>query len=44
MYVPGWLKEARRLAHDTGVRIVAPVDGLRRAQLRGSTVILLLGS
>jgi hypothetical protein len=43
MYVPGWMGEARRLAHETGVRIVSPVDGLRRAQLRGSTVILLLG-
>jgi LytR cell envelope-related transcriptional attenuator len=44
MYVPGWVREARRLARDTGVRMVSPVDGLRRAQLRGSTVILLLGS
>jgi len=44
MYVPGWAREARRLAHETGVRIVSPVDGLRRAQLRGSTVILLLGT
>jgi hypothetical protein len=43
MYVPGWVREARRLARETGVRIVSPVDGLRRAQLRGSTVILLLG-
>jgi hypothetical protein len=43
MYVPGWVREARRLAHETGVRIVAPVDGLRRPQLKGSTVILLLG-
>jgi hypothetical protein len=43
MFVPGWAKEARRLAHETGVRLVSPVDGLRRAQLRGSTVVLLLG-
>ena len=43
MFVPGWAKEARRLAHETGVQIVSPVDGLRPAQLRGSTVILLLG-
>jgi LytR cell envelope-related transcriptional attenuator len=43
MYVPGWVREARRLARETGIRIVSPVDGLRRAQLRGSTVILLLG-
>ena len=44
MFVPGWSKEARRLARDTGIRMVSPVDGLRPAQLRGSKVILLLGS
>jgi hypothetical protein len=44
MYVPGWAGEARRLARETGVRIVSPVDGLRRADLHGSTVILLLGN
>jgi LytR cell envelope-related transcriptional attenuator len=44
MFVPGWLKEARRLAHDTGVRLVAPIDGLRRSQLRGSKIVLLLGT
>ena len=43
MFVPGWIKEARRLAHDTGIRMVAPVDGLHAAQLRGSGVVLLLG-
>lgn len=44
MYVPGWAGEARRLARETGVRVVSPVDGLRGPQLRGSTVILLLGT
>ena len=44
MFVPGWIKEARRLAHDTGVRMVAPVDGLHPAQLKGSGVVLLLGT
>jgi hypothetical protein len=44
MFVPGWLKEARRLARDTGVRLVAPIDGVRRSQLRGSKIVLLLGS
>jgi LytR cell envelope-related transcriptional attenuator len=43
MYVPGWVKEARRLARDEGVRLVAPVDGLTPARLRGSTLVLLLG-
>jgi len=44
LYVPGWIKEARRLAHDTGVRLVAPVDGMRPSRLRGSKIVLLLGS
>ena len=44
MYVPGWVKEARRLAHDAGVRMVAPLDGLPRRQLKGSTIVLLLGT
>jgi hypothetical protein len=44
MYVPGWVKEARRLADDAGVRMVAPLDGLPRRQLKGSTIVLLLGT
>jgi hypothetical protein len=44
MYVPGWVKEARRLARDTGVRLVAPVDGVAPARLRGSQVVLILGT
>ena len=43
MFVPGWAKEARRLARDVGVRMVGPVDGLRGPQLKGSKVVLLLG-
>jgi len=43
MYVPGWAKEARRLARDTGVRLVTPIDGLRRSGLKGSKIVLLLG-
>jgi hypothetical protein len=44
MYVPGWAKEARRLGHDTGIRLVTPVDGLTPSRLKGSRVVLLLGS
>jgi LytR cell envelope-related transcriptional attenuator len=44
LYVPGWIKEARRLAHDAGIRMVAPVDGLRPKALRGSKTVVLLGS
>ena len=44
LYVPGWIKEARRLAHDTGIRLVAPVDGLRPAALKGSKTVVILGT
>jgi LytR cell envelope-related transcriptional attenuator len=44
LYVPGWIKEARRLARDAGVRIVAPVDGLRASMLRGSKLVVVLGN
>ena len=44
MYVPGWVKEARRLGRDAGIRLVAPLDGLSPRQLRASRVVLLLGS
>jgi hypothetical protein len=44
MFVPGYAKEARRLARDTGIRLVAPVDGLTPAALRASRLIVLLGS
>ena len=44
LYVPGWVKEARRLAHDTGIRVVAPVDGLRATALKGSKTVVILGT
>jgi LytR cell envelope-related transcriptional attenuator len=44
MFVPGYLKEARRLAHDAGIRMVAPVDGLRSSALMASKLVVLLGS
>ena len=44
LYVPGWIKEARRLAHDTGIRLVAPVDGLRPAALKGAQAVVILGT
>lgn len=43
MYVPGYAPEARRLARDARVRLVAPVDGMRRAQLKGSQLVVVLG-
>jgi hypothetical protein len=44
MYVPGWVKEARRLAHEMGVKLVAPVDGVTPGRLKGSQVVLILGT
>lgn len=44
MYVPGYAKEARRLAHDAGIRMVAPLDGLTRSTLSASRLVVLLGS
>jgi len=44
MFVPGYLKEARRLARETKIRLVAPVDGLMPSALSGSRLVVLLGS
>lgn len=44
MYRPGWVKEARRLARETGVRLVAPVDGIAPARVKGSQIVLILGT
>jgi hypothetical protein len=43
LYLPGYAKEARRLGHDAGARLVAPVDGIRKAQLKGSQLVVVLG-
>ncbi|MGZ4354938.1 MAG: LytR C-terminal domain-containing protein [Gaiellaceae bacterium] len=43
LYVPGYVQEARRLGRDAGVRIVATLDGMRRAQLKGSQLVVVLG-
>jgi hypothetical protein len=44
MFVPGYLKEARRLARETGIKIVAPVDGLTPSTLSASRLVVLLDS
>jgi hypothetical protein len=43
LYVPGYVQEARRLARDTHVGIVAPIDGIRTAELKGSKLVVVLG-
>lgn len=44
MYRPGREAEARRLARDLGVRVVAPLDGLTPAELLGAHVALVVGA
>ena len=44
MYRPGFAGEGRVLARDLGVRIVGPLDGLRRRDLHGAQVVFVLGS
>jgi len=44
MFLPGYVKEARRLAHEVGIKLVAPVDGLTPQTLSGSRLVVLLGS
>jgi hypothetical protein len=44
MYRPGREGEARRLAADLRVKVVAPLDGLTPAQLLGAHVALVIGA
>jgi hypothetical protein len=44
LYVPGWVKEAKRLARDTGIKLVAPIDGLTPAKLKASRAVVILGN
>jgi len=44
MYVSGYVQEARRLARDAHIRMVAPLDGLTPRTLRASKLVVLLGN
>jgi hypothetical protein len=44
MYRPGYRPEALRLAHDAGIRLVGPLDGLRTADLKGSHLAVIVGT
>jgi hypothetical protein len=44
MYRPGRRPEAQRLAHDLGVQLVGPLDGLSVGQLHGAQVVVVLGT
>ena len=43
MYRAGRVREARRLARDLGIAIVSPLDGLRKADLHGAKLAVILG-
>jgi hypothetical protein len=43
LYPPGREREARRLAKDLGIKVVGPLDGMKRSKLHGATVALILG-
>jgi hypothetical protein len=44
MYRPGYKPEAARLAKDTGVRFVTPLDGLTPKDLLGAHLALVVGA
>lgn len=43
MYRPGREGEGRRVAHDLGIRVVAPLDGMESDDLMGAHVAVVLG-
>jgi hypothetical protein len=43
MYLPGYVREARRLGRDAGIRMVSVLDGMPRAHLKGSQLVVVLG-
>ncbi len=43
MYRAGRIREARRLARDLGIAIVSPLDGLRKGDLHGAKLALVVG-
>jgi LytR cell envelope-related transcriptional attenuator len=44
MYRGGFRGEAERLARDLGIRVVAPLDGMRPRELRGAHAVVVLGA
>ena len=43
MYRAGNAAEGRRLAKDLGIKVVGPLDGMKRSQLLGAHVAVILG-
>jgi hypothetical protein len=44
LYRPGWEREARRLAHDAGIRVVAALDGRLPAGSGRDELVFILGA
>jgi hypothetical protein len=44
LYEPGYQAEAARLARDMHVKVVGPLDGIRKATLRGGELAVILGA
>jgi hypothetical protein len=44
MFRKGFQAEGTRLAHDLGVKIVGPLDGLKPSVLRGAQLAIVLGA
>ena len=43
MYRAGRIREGRRLARDLGISIVSPLDGLRKSDLHGAKLAVVVG-
>ena len=43
MYRPGFAREAKRLARDFRITTVTPLDGLKRRDLQGAHVAMIVG-
>ena len=43
MYRPGFRAEGLRLARDMHVKVVGPLDGLKRSALHGGQLAVILG-
>jgi hypothetical protein len=44
MYRPGFRAEGLRLAHEMGVKVVGPLDGIGGAALRGGDLAVIVGA
>jgi len=44
MYKPGFRAEGLRLAHDLGIRVVGPLDGIRTSALGGGQLAVVVGA